>query len=238
MLGKSSVNSCTFKLLACALMVVDHVGEIFFPGHTLLRLIGRLVFPTFAYLIAEGFRHTKDPTSYLGRLLLFSLISQPFYMFAFRFPEVHFNIFFTLSAGLYAIYAYNKQKSLWPVILAAASTEFVRASFGSPGVLMIFFMYRYLDNYKRMALAVFLLGILGFVRYNVWAYFTDAHFTFTVTYLTTHSVSALFQPMACLAVVLIALYNGKQGPKIKYFFYLFYPVHLAILGLIRCAVGK
>jgi hypothetical protein len=232
------VNGCTFKLLACALMVVDHVGEIFFPGQVILRLIGRLVFPTFAYLIAEGFRHTKDPTAYLGRLFLFALISQPFYMFAFNFPHVHFNIFFTLAAGLYAIYAYNKGGGYGPVILAAASTEFVRASFGSPGVLMIFFMYRYLDNYRRMALAVFLIGILGLLRFNIWACFTSPGFTPTLTYLATHSVSSLFQPLGCLAVLLIALYNGKQGPKMKYFFYLFYPVHLAVLGLIRVAVGR
>jgi hypothetical protein len=66
-----SMTSATLKLLACGLMVVDHLGSIFFPQEPILRAIGRLAYPMFAYLIAEGYSHSKDKTSYLGRLFLF-----------------------------------------------------------------------------------------------------------------------------------------------------------------------
>jgi hypothetical protein len=232
------MNSFSLKIIACSLMIIDHLGIIFFPDNPFLRIIGRLAFPMFAYLIAEGYRHTKDPTSYLGRLFLFSLISQPFYMFGFKYPHLEFNIFFTLTAGLYGIYAYEKSKNFSAVLFAAISCEFVRVSFGAPGVLLIFAMYYFSKDYKKMALWLFSIGIMSCIRKNIWMYIQDPQFVLTWAYLTKHSVAALAQPLCFLAVPIIALYNGKQGPKMKYFFYLFYPGHLAILGLIRTFLHK
>lgn len=230
------MNSFAIKMLACAIMVIDHLGAIFFHGDPLLRGIGRLAFPLFAYLVASGYRHTKDPTSYLGRLFLFSLISQPFYTYAFHYDTVHFNIFFTLTAGLYGIYAYEKKKSLLPVLLAGISSEFVRASYGLPGVMMIFVMFYYIENPWKMGLAVLAAAVLGSVRGIVWRAFTDPSFVLTASYLSHHCITLLLEPLAALSVPLTTLYNGRQGPKIKYFFYFFYPGHLAILGLIRAFV--
>ena len=76
------------------------------------------------------------------------------------------------------------------------------------------------------------------IRKNTWAFFQDPHFAITWAYFAKHSVSSLVQPFAFLAVPLISLYNGKPGMKMKYFFYAFYPVHLAILGLIRVALNR
>jgi hypothetical protein len=232
------MNSSTFKILACCLMVVDHVGDIFFPESFALRFIGRLVFPMFAFLIGEGYRHTKDPASYLGRLFIFALISQPFYMFGFKYPHVEYNIFFTLALGLYAIYEFEKTKSIFPLLFAALASECVKCSFGAPGVFMIFVMHYYSKDFKRMALAVFFLGLAGCARKNAWLYFQDPGFVLTWAYLAKHSVSSLVQPFAFLAVPLIALYNGKPGIRMKYFFYAFYPAHLAIFGIIRGMLHK
>jgi len=232
------MSSFTLKILACALMVVDHVAIIFFPTSAIMRLIGRLVFPMFAYFIAEGYRHTKDPTSYLGRLFLFALISQPFYVFGFKYPTVHFNVFFTLAAGLYAIYAYEKSKSYIPMFFAMAGAELVNASYGFTGVLMIFVIHKFFNDYKRMALWVFVVNILAGMHAIAVKYFADPNFIISFSYIAEHSVSGLVQPFAVLAVPLIALYNGKRGPNAKYLFYIFYPGHLAVLGIIRMFLGR
>jgi hypothetical protein len=232
------MSSATLKLLACALMVVDHLGSIFFPQEPVMRAIGRLAYPMFAYLIAEGYKYSKDRTSYLGRLFLFSLVSQPFYMFAFKYPVVHFNVFFTLAAGLYAIYACEKKKSLTPLFLAAISTEFVRASYGMPGVLMIFAMHRFMGNYRKMFLWVLITAVLCTVRGIVWRYFDDPNFVPTLAFILPHARVSLMEPIAALSVPIISLYNGKLGPKLKYFFYTFYPGHLAILGTIRWLLSR
>jgi hypothetical protein len=232
------MSSFTLKILACALMVVDHVAIIFFPANPIMRLIGRLVFPMFAYFIAEGYRHTKDPTSYLGRLFLFALISQPFYMFGFKYPTVHFNVFFTLAAGLYGIYAYEKTKSYIPLLFAMAGAELVEASYGFTGVLMIFVIHKFFNDYKRMALWVFIVNILAGMHTIAMKYFADPNFIMSFSYIAEHAVSGLVQPCAVLSVPLLALYNGKRGPNAKYLFYIFYPGHLGVLGLIRMFLGR
>lgn len=232
------MSSFTLKILACALMVVDHVAIIFFPTNPIMRLIGRVVFPMFAYFIAEGYRHTKDPTSYLGRLFIFALISQPFYMFGFKYPTLHFNVFFTLAAGLYAVYAYEKSKSYVPLIFTMAGVELVTASYGFAGVLMIFVMHKFFQDHKRMALWVFVVSVLAGIHTIAVKYFADPNFIISFPYIAEHAVSGLVQPCAVLAVPLIALYNGKRGPNAKYLFYIFYPGHLAVLGLIRMFLGR
>jgi hypothetical protein len=232
------MTSAALKLLACALMVVDHLGSIFFPHEPIMRAIGRLAYPMFAYLIAEGYSHSRDKTSYLGRLFLFSLVSQPFYMFAFQYPVVHFNVFFTLAAGLYAIYAYEQKKSFLPVFFAGISTEFVKASYGLPGVFMIFAMHYFMGNHKKMFLWVFITAALCTLRGIVWRYFDDPNFVPTLTYILPHARVSLMEPLAALSVPIIAMYNGKLGPKLKYFFYAFYPGHLAILGTIRWLISR
>jgi len=226
------------KILACLLMVVDHVGIIFDPGNPILRLLGRLVFPLFAYFIAEGYRHTKDPMSYLGRLLLFALISQPFYMYGFKYPTLHFNVFFTLAAGLYAIYAVEKTKSYTQLLLAMIGVEVVTASYGSAGVLMIFVMHKYMGDFKKLAFWVFVVSVYSAAHTITVKVIEDPTFIVSIPYIYEHSVSALVQPLAVLAVPIIASYNGKLGPKAKYLFYVFYPGHLLILGLIRPFFGK
>jgi hypothetical protein len=232
------MSSSTLKILACALMVVDHVSIIFFPTSAIMRLIGRLVFPMFAYFIAEGYRHTKDPASYLGRLFLFALISQPFYTFGFKYPTLHFNIFFTLAAGLYAIYEYEKSKSYIPMLFAMAGVELVNASYGFSGVLMIFVMHRFYNDRKRMTLWVFVASILAGLHGIALKYFTEPGFILSFSYISKHSVASLVQPFAVLAVPLMFMYNGKRSINIKYLFYIFYPGHLFILGLIRMYLGR
>lgn len=76
-----NTNRCSglIRLLACALMFVDHAGKMLFPQYPVMRMIGRLAFPMFAYGIAVGAVYTRDPLRYLSRVVLLALISQPLY---------------------------------------------------------------------------------------------------------------------------------------------------------------
>src|SRR5258706_14601073 len=100
------MSSFQIKLLAIIFMLIDHIGLYFFPQIILLRAIGRLSFPLFAWLIASGAIHTSSINFYLKRLFIFGCISQIPFILVNRFFNPNFwelNIFFTLFLGLLAI---------------------------------------------------------------------------------------------------------------------------------------
>src|SRR5258706_7044420 len=94
------------KIIAIITMIIDHVGEFFFPQFFLLRVVGRLSFPLFAWLIANGAHHTKNINVYLKRLFIFAVISQiPLSVANFQLdPRLwYLNVLFTLFLGLFAL---------------------------------------------------------------------------------------------------------------------------------------
>jgi hypothetical protein len=223
------MNSAQLKILACLIMLIDHVGYVFFPNVLWLRVIGRLAFPLFAYFIAEGYRRTRDITDYLGRLILFALIAQLPFMYAFNTKSLYLNVFFTLSMGLYAIYNYDKNKRLYMVIIIAAACQMLNTDYGAYGVLLVFVFNKYHDDFKAMVKNVILLTII--------AQLVQAGIAYINTPAAYLSRSLLFilgiQPLCLFSLIFIKLYNGERGAKLKYLFYAFYPVHLIILGIIR-----
>lgn len=228
------MNATTLKILACALMVVDHVGIIFYPDSLVLRGIGRLTFPVFAYLIVEGYRHTHDLTAYMGRLLVLGMASQLIYVYSFP-PHLipQFNVIFTLALGLYALYAYDKSGSLTPLLLCCLAMELGHGDYGFPAMLLMFVIHRYFDDLRGMFLAMIPIAVLMSVRKLCWDYFTMPGFEMQLSYIAEHSTSTLVQPLCVASVGLFALYNHKKGFNLKYAFYLFYPVHIGVLGLIK-----
>lgn len=216
------MKSSTLKILACIFMLIDHIGYVFFPKIILLRIIGRLAFPIFAYFIAEGYRRTKDITNYLGRLFVFALISQIPFKAAFRVDNL--NIFFTLTMGLYGLYIYDKNKKFLQVLLMGLVCQFLNTDYGLYGVLLVFFFNYNHEDFKKVARNVILLtiiaqGLQGFVNY----YYFHRNPIFTL----------LIQPVCLFSLILIKNYNGERGLKLKYIFYGFYPVHLLVLALLK-----
>ncbi|MCJ7714565.1 conjugal transfer protein TraX, partial [Candidatus Bathyarchaeota archaeon] len=140
------------KLFALATMTIDHIGYTLFPDLTILRIIGRLAFPLFAYLIALGLNSTKKPSKYLLSLLIFGFISQIPYFLVFNIqPFERLNIFFSLFLGALTIYYFKKRSLLAfaPILLSLAlNTE---GSFYV--VLTVLFMNLLLDDKK--------IGVLG-----------------------------------------------------------------------------
>jgi hypothetical protein len=227
------MNSAQLKILACLFMLIDHIGAILYPDVRLLRIIGRLAFPIFVFLIAEGYRKTKDLTNFMGRLLVFALISQLAFNAAFlgsatKPDSLYLNVLFTLVMGVYALYLYDKKQNIGYVILIAAVCELLHTDYGAFGVLLIFVSHKYYDNFIKLTTGY--VGLM-FLYVGQWIFtFKDAHPTVPLLDILTKYYP--LEPIALLALVLIKFYNGKRGRNLKHLFYAFYPVHLFVLSII------
>ena len=224
------INSFQLKIVACISMLIDHIGLIFFPNQIAFRIIGRIAFPIFAFLIAEGYVHTKNLKKYLWRIFIFLIISEPFYIFAFKpYPFENLNIFGTLLFGLIAIYLYdtikNKKYALAAVILISALGSIFGVDYGFFGVLLIFSFYLY--NIKKDFYKLFFAQFLLIVIYLF--YLGIVYSSFNIPLILSWFLA---QFVYLAALFLIKYYNGQRGRLVKYLFYAFYPAHIFILSLI------
>jgi len=206
------------KIFALVTMTIDHVGYTLFPDLTILRIIGRLAFPLFAYLIALGLNSTKKPKKYLLTLLIFGFISQLPYFLVFNIqPFERLNIFFSLFLGALTI-KYFKKRSL--LAFAPIFLSLILNTEGSFYVVFtVLFMNLLLDDKK--------IGIISLFALNLPFLFGD------------------FQGLALVALPIILLHqesrlkieinitaNSILYSLRKYFFYIYYPLHLTLLFLI------
>lgn len=220
------MTSFSLKILAITCMLIDHLGSLILydsPSYSILRAIGRLCFPIMAYLIAEGFLHTRNLDRYILRLGAFALISEPIFDFAFYSSWAFWdsqNIFFTLLLGLLAIQVWettftrSKVQGIALLLALVLLAGLISADYGGQGVLLVLLCHwghKLAPKHGKWALyGCFLAGTL----------------------LLSLSPWILHQIPCMLAVFPIALYNGKRGPKLTYFFYAFYPLHLLALGIL------
>jgi hypothetical protein len=209
------------KIIAIITMVVDHVGKILYPDLLYLQIIGRLAFPLFAYLVVLGVESTKKPLKYMATLLVFAVISQVPYYLAFGIaPFDRLNILFSLLLCAVTIYYYNKRSTLAfvPLLLSI-----VLMTEGSYYVVLTAVGIRLLKD--RSA-----LGVLALVGLNLQFLFIP---------------ESQIQILALMAVPLVFLHtknwlkkeilipqNSLAYSTRKYFFYMFYPLHLMLLFLI------
>ena len=206
------------KLIACVTMLIDHVGSLFFPQNLWLRIIGRLAFPIYCFLLAEGAHYTKNPVKYALRLFAGLLLAEiPFDLALYgSLSWAHQSVMFTLLlAFLMAMVMkklplIGKALAVIPFYLAA---ELLHTDYGGLGILMaaVFIISRELPESLLFQTTGVLLVNLSYVS------------------------RSFIQPFASLAMVPIALYSGKKASRSKllqWAFYLFYPAHLLVLWLI------
>lgn len=145
-LRNNGLNTDTglIRLVAVASMIVDHVGAVFFPAVTALRVVGRIAFPLFCYGVVLGSIATRDWRRYALRLLLGGLVSQGPYMLAMGHSLTELNVLFTLLLGLLSIVAVQKKRygsAVWGPALCLALASAVRMDYGWKGVLFILLLY-------------------------------------------------------------------------------------------------
>ena len=212
------------KLLALIAMTCDHVGLQLLPQFIILRIIGRLAAPLFAYMIAEGCRYTHDRGRYLGRLLGMAALCQIAYFAAMR--SLYQCIFVTFSLSVCLIYALDnavRRRTPVSVLSAAAVAAVVFVTEGLPRILI------HTDFDVDYGLWGVMLPVLVYFGRGKWGKL--ALFAVGVGLLGLHYGGA--QWWGLLSVPLLALYNGKKGTwNIGPLFYWYYPAHLvAIYGL-------
>lgn len=216
----------TLKLIAAVAMLIDHVGYILLPQYRILRYIGRLAFPVFAFMIAEGCHYTKNRLRYFLTIFLLGAAWQGARLLLFR--DSYMNILLTFSCSLLLIYllqewkARNKIWMLFPFAGAVGAcyllTRYVSLDYGFWGILVpvltsLVFPARGSkidDECRNLSLVMFGTGL------SVLAVYAGGS-----------------QYFSLLALPLMCFYSGQRGKRnFKYAFYLFYPLHLIVLELL------
>lgn len=214
----SILSGNALKIIAAITMLIDHMGVLFFPGNIHLRIIGRLAYPIYAYMIAEGCKYTRSRLRYFLSLFLLGAVCQIVYFLVDG--SLYFSILITFSLSILTVYALDTFKTapspLSGLILALALctvyglNRAFTIDYGFWGCMvpvLVSLPHGTKHDTKPVSLVLLALGLILLA----W----DTGFP---------------QPYALLALVPLSLYSGKRGKwRMKYFFYIFYPAHLALL---------
>lgn len=223
------LNGNHLKLIAAFTMLLDHAGILLFPGITLFRILGRLAYPIYAYMIAEGCRYTRNKLRYF--LLVFGMGASCQIVYYFFSGDTYLNILLTFSCSIVLIYALQasyaaktwQKQTLWSILFCAGFLtvygldQLITVDYGFWGVMApVFVSFAYLRKFSHW-MSVLLLG---------------------VALLLLGADLGGIQHYALLSIPLLLLYSGKRGKySMKYFFYIFYPVHLVVLQGIAMLIG-
>ncbi len=245
------ISGSTLKLIAVITMIIDHVAAgilirylfrngihdldinnmsavnqwmdqnaALFSTYNAMRLIGRIAFPIYCFLLVQGFEYTHNRLKYAARLLMFAAISEIPFDLLFKGQILEFgyqNVFFTLFFGLAVMMGLRWVEEnlggrmftplLYLIVIAAgmAAAQLAKTDYAAIGVLCIVVTYL-------------------FRKKKIWQ-------------IVSGCIVFSWELTAPLAYIPIAFYNGKRGWKLKYFFYLVYPVHLFVLYLICMGLG-
>ncbi|MFR6394820.1 MAG: TraX family protein [Oscillospiraceae bacterium] len=221
------------KGIAAALMLTDHVGAILLPEVPVLRCVGRLAFPIFAFFIAEGYAHTRDFGRYFQRLAILAVVSEiPFNLEnGAVFDLTRQNVLFTFCLALLTLRgleALGRERGFgrWAgcgLVLAAgfAAGELLRTDYGGWGVVTVALLYLCRDGkYAKLWLLLAMAAVNGLGMGSLT--------------MPVFGGEMPIQIFAAAALPVIWLYNGQAGPKgLRRAFYVFYPAHLLVLEGIR-----
>lgn len=215
------------KLIALAAMTADHIGVQLFPQVLILRLIGRLALPIFAYMIAQGCRYTRSKARYILTIAAVALLCQIVYFFAMDSLYQCILVTFSLSVGLIFSLDAAVQKPT-PANTAAAVLTLLSVWFISD-VLPRFLPGFYVD-YGFFGI---LLPVLIWLGKDKWQ-----SIIFCGAGLVLLSIGKPNQWFSLLALPLLAFYNGKRGKaRLKYLFYIYYPAHLVLIYLVSLVIS-
>ena len=225
------------KLIACVCMLIDHFGYEIVPElsipcvkevYYLCRIVGRMAFPIYCFLLVEGMHYTRNPYKYILRLALCFFITELPYDYCFEgmIDWNYQNVMSTLTLGAIMVLCMQKLNNHWlkvliiiPFVLLA---DLCRGDYGGSGILLIA-VFALMEQPVQQLLGVLVVNMLtGNLKISVL------------------NQSFPLQPLAALAMIPISCYSGQKTTRsraVQWGFYLFYPGHLlllwAISGLIR-----
>lgn len=254
---KKGLNASQIKLIAIIAMTIDHLTWTFFPGQDTtwyvyaLHIIGRLTAPIMWFFIAEGCHYTHNIKKYAGRLFGFAIISHFAYNFAFGIPFVPFSngsffnqtsVMWSLAWAVVAIAVARVEKLPWLVkvlLIALISVIAFPSDWSSIAVMCPLALYSDRGNKKKQA---FDIVFWSFIYAAVHFFFLDKAY-------------GVLQMFTFISIPVLLLYNGERGgrksgrlpegtgealapatkvsPLVKWSFYIYYPAHLVVVGIIR-----
>lgn len=246
MTKSKTLNSNQLKLIAIIAMTVDHIAWAMFDGYPsallplVMHIIGRLTCPIMCYFIAEGYHYTRNINKYTFRLFAFAFVSHFAYIFASN-DFVDFKSFIPFYYGNFL----NQTSVMWSlawglVMLRIADSKRIKSIYKVLLVILICIITLSSDWSCIAALCIMAVGTNrgDFRKQMSWMIFYVALYSL-VYFFAIDKAYGVLQMGVVLSIPVIAMYNGKRGknPKInkfmKWFFYIFYPVHLFVIGLIN-----
>ena len=210
------------KILALIFMTADHIGYMLLPQLVFLRCIGRLAMPIFAWMIAEGCRYTKNRVRYFGMIFAVGLLCQIVYLVFMQSLYMCVLITFSMSVLLiFSIdYVLQKKKFLSILLLCAVLAGVCYVCLFLPGRLPG------TDFYIDYGICGVILPVVIYIAKTKKQKLLAAVGVLILLVLSNGPI----QWFALLALPLLAMYNGRRGKiKMKYLFYIYYPLHLAAI---------
>ena len=230
-MNRKLLSQESLKIIACVTMLIDHIGAVFGAAmgygslYYAMRVIGRLAFPIYCFLLTEGVAHTKNPVRYGLRLFIGVLLAEiPFDLALFgAFSWEHQSVMVTLLLGFGMALVMQKldRTKLVPVIACAFLAELFRTDYGAWGIFMIALFAMTRERKDRNNLQI--IGML------IICWFMNS------AAIPVWGIRVPIELFAVLALIPVFLYSGKKstGSKVvQTIFYLFYPVHLLVLYII------
>ncbi len=250
---KRGISGSTLKLIALITMFIDHIGAVvvirmiydnaaklgmvgvvpydnLYITYKAMRDIGRMAFPIYCFLLVEGFRRTRNRSKYALRLGIFALVSEiPFDLaFSSKILELEYqNVFFTLLIGLLTMLGVSMVEHIPRKTTGVIGQRVLQIWQWTMalGIVAVGSLVAEVCNVDYGAKGVLCIMLLYFLR-NI-----------KMLQLIGGCVSFVWDGVAPLAFIPLAFYNGERGWKLKYLFYLFYPVHLLLLYLLCIVMG-
>lgn len=244
-LTRRGLSAGALKVIAILAMTADHIAWLFFPGYPkellplALHLIGRITCPIMCFLIAEGFHHTHDIRRYTARLFLFALLSHFAYRFAFQ-NVTSLRQLLPFSGGD----VLNQTSVIWSLAFGLVMLRIAadpKRTGAMQALLVMLCCAAALPADWSCIAALWILSIgtnRGDGKAQLrWCALYLALYVL-VYFLFLDRIYALLQCGTLLAVPLLRRYDGTRshrpaGPAAKWFFYLYYPAHLVLIGLLR-----
>ncbi|MBR3150112.1 MAG: conjugal transfer protein TraX [Eubacterium sp.] len=238
-LVKKGLNSNQIKMIAIVAMTIDHVTWLLFPGCQkiwwvmLLHAIGRLTAPIMWFFIAEGFHYTRNVKKYMSRLFIFAVISHFAYNFAGGISFIP-NGFFNMTSVMWSlawsvvlmVIFTSKSLPQWAKIALIALICFVTfpSDWSTVAAMCPVYLYLHRGDFKKQSITML---IWTAIYAAVYFFFIDKAY-------------GLLQMCTLLSLPILKQYNGERGEwkGMKWFFYIYYPAHLFVVGIIRVLIGN
>lgn len=234
---KIQFNANYLKLIAIIAMTIDHAADLIFPGFPAqpvafgLHFIGRLTAPIMWFFVCEGYYYTRNVKKYMMRMFIFTVISHFAYCFAFGISMIPFkdsifnqtSVIYPLFVAIVVLWIQDTElpinKWLKKIIIFVLIWTAFPADWSCLAVLAILDMYKKRGNLKKQMMAMIpYVAIYGIV-----------------SFFFVSKIYALVLFGVILVYPVLKLYNGEKGKAgwMKWFFYIYYPAHLIIVGIIR-----